>query len=60
MLARRVAFGWMIGIGGATGKISKEHLEALETVHFRLNFGLNIAMGLDFLGRFIWKMFRGK
>ena len=55
-----VVFGWLIAIGGASGRISKSHLEYFEEAHFQMNIGLFLAMGLKFILRVVRMIFRGE
>jgi len=54
-----VWFAWLFGLGKALG-LKPENIEALETAHFWINYGLFVGLGVSFLWRAIVAVFRGE
>jgi hypothetical protein len=52
-------FGWFLGLGRASG-LKHERLEALEVLHFWLNYGVFASTGISFLWRVLLRVFRNE
>jgi hypothetical protein len=51
-------FSWLLGIGRALG-LKQDQVEAIDTAHFWLSYGLYWAIGISFLLRVVKGIFRG-
>ena len=52
-------FAWLLGVGKTVG-LPQEHLDALQLLHFWLNYGMLTGVGLSFMLRLLRRLFRGE